>query len=136
MKKFHLEVLTLYRKFYDGEVDEIVISTSVGKIGILAGHVPMVADVAIGTIKIKVDDKWKEAFVSSGFMEVQRDKVTVFVESAEWPEEIDILRAKRAKERAQKKIKEKLSRREYILARAALRRALVRMNIAEKNKDI
>jgi len=106
MKKFHLEVLTLYRKFYDGEVDEIVISTSVGKIGILAGHVPMVADVAIGTIKIKVDDKWKEAFVSSGFMEVQRDKVTVFVESAEWPEEIDILRAKRAKERAQEKIKE------------------------------
>ena len=133
MSKYHLEVLTPHRKFYDGDVEEIIVTTSAGEIGVQKGHIPMTVALGIGTLKIKNDNEWKEASISNGFMEVKQDNV---VDAAEWPEEIDIMRAEAAKQRAEERLRQKKSQHEYLLAKAALRRALVRMNIAKKYKKM
>ncbi|MGB9679859.1 MAG: F0F1 ATP synthase subunit epsilon [Thermoanaerobacteraceae bacterium] len=133
---FHLEVLTPHRKFYEGDVEEIIVTITSGQMGVLKGHIPMAAALGIGVFKIKKDGEWKEAFISSGFMEVKRDSVTILSSAVEWPEEIDIERAKSAKERAEEKLRQKKSQQEYVLASAALRRALMRMQIANKHKNM
>ncbi|MDI3310768.1 MAG: F0F1 ATP synthase subunit epsilon [Thermoanaerobacterium sp.] len=134
--KYHLEVLTPYRKFYDGDVEEIIVTTSGGEVGVQKGHIPMTVALGIGTLKIKNDNEWKEASISNGFMEVKHDNVVILTNAAEWPEEIDIKRAEAAKERAEERLRQKKSQKEYLLAKAALRRALVRMTIAKKYKNI
>ncbi|SNX52942.1 F-type H+-transporting ATPase subunit epsilon [Thermoanaerobacterium sp. RBIITD] len=136
MAKYHLEVLTPHRKFYDGDVEEIIVTTSAGEVGVQRGHIPMTVALGIGTLKIKNDNEWKEASISSGFMEVKPDNVIILSDAVEWPEEIDVSRAEAAKERAEERLRQKKSQHEYILARAALRRALVRINVAKKYKKI
>lgn len=131
-KNFHLEVLTPHRKFYEGDVEEIIVTITTGQIGILKGHIPMTAAVGTGTLKIKKDGQWREAFISGGFMEVKRDSVTILSGAVEWPEEIDVARAQAAKERAEEKLRQKRSKQEHLLAEAALKRALMRINIASK----
>ncbi|MEG6566277.1 F0F1 ATP synthase subunit epsilon [Thermoanaerobacterium saccharolyticum] len=134
--KYHLEVLTPYRKFYDGDVEEIIVTTNAGEVGVQKGHIPMTVVLGIGTLKIKNDNEWREASISNGFMEVKQDNVVILANAAEWPEEIDIKRAEAAKERAEERLRQKKSQKEYFLAKAALRRALVRMTIAKKYKNI
>ncbi|AEM78200.1 F-type H+-transporting ATPase subunit epsilon [Thermoanaerobacter thermohydrosulfuricus] len=131
-KNFHLEVLTPHRKFYEGDVEEIIVTITTGQIGILKGHIPMTAAVGTGTLQIKKDGQWREAFISGGFMEVKRDSVTILSSAVEWPEEIDIARAQAAKERAEEKLRQKRSKQEHLLAEAALKRALMRLQIASK----
>ncbi|HHW58029.1 MAG TPA: ATP synthase F1 subunit epsilon [Clostridia bacterium] len=136
-KNFHLEVLTPHRKFYEGDVEEIIVTITTGKIGILKGHIPMTAAIAqAGTLQIKRDGQWREAFISGGFMEVKRVSVTILSSAVEWPEEIDIARAQAAKERAEEKLRQKRSRQEHLLAEAALKRALMRLQIASKYKNM
>ncbi|ADL68434.1 F0F1 ATP synthase subunit epsilon [Thermoanaerobacterium thermosaccharolyticum] len=134
--KYHLEVLTPHRKFYDGDVEEIIVTTSVGEVGVQKGHIPMTVALGIGTLKIKNDNVWKEASISNGFMEVKQDNVVILADAAEWPEEIDIMRAEAAKQRAEERLRQKKSQHEYLLAKAALKRALVRMSVAKKYKNI
>jgi F-type H+-transporting ATPase subunit epsilon len=136
-KTFHLEVITPYRKFYEGDVEEIIVTTTTGQIGILKDHIPLTTPIAhAGTLQIKKDGEWKEAFISGGFMEVRRDGVTILSSAAEWPEEIDIARAQAAKERAEEKLRQKKSKQEYIAAEAALKRALMRLKIAGKYREM
>lgn len=136
MGKFHLDVLSPHRKFYDGDVDEIVVTTSAGEVGVEAGHIPMTAALGIGTLKIKNGDEWKNAAISNGFMEVMPENVVILSDAVEWPEEIDVSRAEAAKERAEERLRQKKSQHEYILARAALRRSLVRLNVVKKYKNM
>lgn len=130
MSTFHLEIVVPDRAFYTDEVQELVVRTPDGEIGILSGHIPMVVAVSIGPIKIKKDDKWLDAFISEGFMEVTADKTVVLADSAEWPEEIDINRARAAEERARERLNSD-SRLEDMATQAALQRALSRQRVSE-----
>jgi F-type H+-transporting ATPase subunit epsilon len=103
MSTLHLEIVLPDRAFYADEVQELVVKTPNGEIGILKGHIPMVVAISIGPVKIKKGDKWLHAFLSEGFMQVTADKTVVFADSAEWPEEIDVKRAKAAEERVRTK---------------------------------
>lgn len=136
MEKFHLEVLTPHRKFYEGDVEEIIVTITSGQIGVQKGHIPMASALGTGIFSIKNGDGWREAFISGGFIEVKPDSVVILSDAVEWPEEIDISRAIAAKERAEEKLRQKGSQREYVLANSALRRALTRINIAKKYKNI
>lgn len=131
---FYLEIITPTRKFFCGEVEMVVLKTPEGEIGILPGHIPMVAAVAIGPMRILEDGVWKEAVLTSGFMEVKRDKIIILVDTAEWPEEIDINRASAAKERAEERLHRKLNNMEHLQSQAALSRALARLKVSRKLK--
>lgn len=131
---FFLEIVTPDRKFFSGDVEMVVIRTPEGEIGVLKDHMPMVVAVAIGPLKIKRDSDWLEAVMSEGFMEVMQDKVVLLVDTAEWPNEIDINRAKAAEERARERLQNQLSRIEYMQSQAALQRALTRLKVSKTIK--
>jgi F-type H+-transporting ATPase subunit epsilon len=126
---FKLEIVTPERKFFSDNAEELIVKTPDGEIGILSGHIPMVVAVAIGPIRIKKNGEWLEAFLSEGFMEILQDKTIVLADTAEWPNEIDVNRAKAAEERARERLQSQLSRVEYIRSQAALQRALSRLKV-------
>lgn len=132
MSTFHLEVITPERKFYSGEAESIVFKTVDGEIGVLAKHAPTVVAVSVGPLKINADGKWIEAVVTDGFAEIMPDKVILLTDTAEYPEEIDINRAKAAKQRAEERLQRQLSNIEYTRSKAALARAMARLKATSK----
>lgn len=132
MSTFRLEIVVPDKSFFADTVQEFVLKTPGGEIGILRGHIPMVAAVSIGSVKIKKDDQWLCAFVSDGFIEVTAERTVVLADSAEWPEEIDVERAKASEERARKCLEEQRGNIRSKHAQAALQRAIWRQKVAEK----
>lgn len=135
MSTFHLEIVAPDKAFYSDEVQELIVKTPGGEIGILSGHIPMVVAVSIGPVRIKKDEKWIDAFISEGFMEVTGEKAVILADSAEWPEEIDIDRARTAEDRARKRLAATLNLKEQTDSQAALQRARVRQKVAENMKQ-
>lgn len=131
MSTFRLEVVVPDRAFYSDEVQELVVKTPGGEIGILSGHIPMVVAVSAGPLKIKKEDRWLCAFISDGFLEVGDGRTEVLADSAEWPEEIDPARAKAAEERARRLLEAKPVDQEDLNLQAALQRALWRQKISK-----
>ncbi|WP_352419710.1 F0F1 ATP synthase subunit epsilon [Proteiniborus sp.] len=130
MAGFMLEIVTPDRKFFEEEVDMVIVRGVEGDLGILKGHTPLVTPLDIGKIRIKQEGKIRTAAIAGGYIEVGKEKTTIISDAAEWPEEIDVGRAEEAKHRAE----ERLKRRDNIdVARAeiALRKAVNRINIAE-----
>ncbi|ADQ46148.1 ATP synthase F1, epsilon subunit [Caldicellulosiruptor kronotskyensis 2002] len=134
MAEFELEVLQPERVFFKDKVEMIVLRTIDGEIGIMANHQPIVVPIGIGKLRIKKDGKWREAAIAGGLLEVKNNKATILSDAVEWPEEIDRQRALLAKERAEKRLEQKLPPDEYERYRAALYRALNRLKLAEENK--
>lgn len=128
-KSFSLTVLTPEREFYKGSAESLTIESIDGEVCILAGHIPMVAALGVGELKIKTGEKVLEAFHSEGFLEVHADSTTVFLQACEWPEEIDINRAKEAKERAERRLEQQRSAQAIARSKIALSRALMRIKV-------
>lgn len=129
---FKLEILTPSRKFYEGDIEMVVAKSIDGEIGIMKGHVPMVVAIGVGPVRIQQNGEWKEAALTEGFMEITQEKTVILVDTAEWPEEIDVERARTAKQRAEERLQKQLSKIEYIRSRAALARALARLKITKE----
>lgn len=131
--KFVLEVVTPDKQFFEEEVSMVVFKTMEGDIGVLYDHEPLVAPVKVGKIRIKNDSgKFDVAACSSGFVTINDDKVTIVTDSAEWAKDIDIERAKQAKERAEMRINEGEDKEiDVSRAKASLTRAINRINTQE-----
>ncbi len=130
--KLTLQIITPTRLVMDTIVDSVVLPTKEGEMGVWYDHEPVVTLLSHGVLKYKLDGKMNKATMMGGFAEVTEDKVVILADSSELAEEIDLERAQAAKARAEAK----LSNQEYDLARAqiALRKALVRINLAESVK--
>ena len=100
--------------------------------GVQPGHEPIVTAIEPGLVRFQADGTWNDVVVSDGFAEVMPDYVILLVSSAERPEEIDRARAERAKERAEERLRQKQSVREYHLSKAALARAMARLRVRPK----
>ena len=81
---------------------------------------------------ITVDGRVLEVAVSEGFAEIKPESVVIIVDTAEWPDEIDVKRAERAKERAEERMRQHQSTNEYYHTKAALSRAMNRLRITSK----
>ena len=127
--KFVVEIITPDRVFYKGEASMIEFNTTEGEIGVYKNHVPTTVVLAPWVVPIHEEDGEKKAAVHAGFSEILNDKVTLLAEVAEWPEEIDVARAKAAEERAQKRLSAKEEGLDVFRAELALKRALVRQTI-------
>ena len=130
-EKLTLEVVTPDRKILSTEADVVVLPGVEGQFGVLYGHVPFLSALDIGEMYYRDGGKTEFLSVSGGFAEVTGQKVTIVAEAAEVGKEIDIERAKRAIERAEKRLA--MSRTEnvdWVRAEAALRRAMMRMKVA------
>jgi F-type H+-transporting ATPase subunit epsilon len=129
---FQLDVLTPDKLFVSQPVRQVIFSSPSGRIGVLTGHMPMIAAVSEGSLEIQIQDEWKTAAASQGFAEIFPDGVKFFLDTAEWAEEIDVARAKEALERASARLKGNLSHIEYIRTHAAVARAMTRLKVAKK----
>lgn len=137
MARIFLEIISPERVIVSEEVDIVTAPGVEGEFGVLANHAPMVAAIKIGPLRYKVGDREEWLAISGGFCKVSENKITFLVEAAERAYEIDVERALRAKERAEKRLQEYQMRAEqidYARARAALQRALTRLLVAEKGK--
>lgn len=132
-KSFRLQIISPDRVFYEGDVDMLELRTTEGVLGILKGHIPLTAVLSPGMLKIEADNSEKIAAVHDGFVEIIKDKVIVLAEACEWPEEIDVNRAKEAKIRAERRLQESnTGEMNAVRAEMALRRSLIRLELAEK----
>ena len=127
--KFVVEIITPDRVFYKGDASMIEFTTTEGEIGVYKNHVPTTVVLAPGIVTIHESEGNKRAAVHAGFAEILNDKVTLLAEVAEWPEEIDVDRAKAAEARATERIAQKADGLDVMRAELALKRALVRQSI-------
>ena len=117
MRTFQMHLLEADKVFFEGECESLVVPTTVGQYGILAGHSNMISAVVPGVLSYRAPGKeW-------------RNDILVLVDSAEYPEEIDAKRAQRAADEAKEAILQKRSVREYRTAQANLARAINRLRV-------
>jgi len=128
-----LKILTPEKNFFSGAVKQIIFSTPEGRIGIMNGHAPMVASVAEGIMEILVENEWKTASTGQGFGEIVYGQAEFYVDTAEWADEIDSVRAKESLERAEQRIHSNISRIDYLRTQAAMSRALARLKAVEES---
>jgi F-type H+-transporting ATPase subunit epsilon len=128
---FLLEIVTPERKVYAEEANMLIAKGVEGELGILPNHIPLVTPLKIAPITVKKQGA-KDVLiaVNGGFMEVRKDKVVILAESAELPEQIDVDRAKAARERAQKRLADaKQANVDFKRAELALQRATNRIDV-------
>ncbi|XKH50397.1 F0F1 ATP synthase subunit epsilon [Chryseomicrobium palamuruense] len=133
MPTLTVNIVTPDGPVYDGQVDMVIAKTVTGEVGILPGHIPMVAPLEIGAVKLKRDGKVEYVAISGGFVEVRPQQVSVLTPSAELAESIDAARAKEALRRAEERMQSKQDNVDFKRAELALQRAMNRINVKEGN---
>jgi len=132
MSKMTVEVVTPERVVYSGQAEMVIARGVQGDLGILPNHMPLVSPLKTAPVRIKTEgEKEVKMAVSGGFMEVRGDKVTILAETAELPGDIDVERAKAAKERAEKRLAEKYAELDVQRAERALQRAMARLDVTK-----
>lgn len=131
-KMFKLKVICSDRVFYQGTASMVELNTSDGQVGIYRGHIPTTMIVAPGILRITEEESVKEAALHAGFIEVQPDEITILAEIVEWPDEIDSNRAREAQVRAERRLSDNQGEVNVIRAEMALKKSLVRQQLAEK----
>jgi F-type H+-transporting ATPase subunit epsilon len=129
---FQLEIVTPSRLLVKDAAEEAQIPGLSGYLGILPGHAPLITELAVGVITYKASGATHTLSVAWGFAEVLQDKVTILAETAERPQEIDVERAQKAKDRAEQRLKSSDPQVDFTRAEGALQRAETRLNVAKE----
>lgn len=129
-KVFHVEILTPYGKYLSTDADYLSVKSGNGVLGILPHHAPLITNIEICKLVIKSGSETLKYAVGGGLMNIKEGtKVVLLVNSIERSDEIDVSRAEKAKDRAEKRIEEGDA--DVIRAKAALARALNRISVHE-----
>jgi F-type H+-transporting ATPase subunit epsilon len=129
---FQLEIVTPEKKVVDTPAEEAQIPGKNGYLGVLPGHAPLITELAVGEISFREHGTEQWLAVAWGFAEVLPDKVTILAETAERPSEIDVERARKAKERAEQRLTSGDTEVDVERALDALHRADARLDVAGK----
>lgn len=125
-----VSVVTPNGPVLEKEYEMVSCKAKSGELGVLPGHIPMVAPLTIGPIRLKHDDGQDYIAVNGGFLEVRPDKITILAESAENPSDIDVERAKEAKKRAEDRLQSNRDDIDFQRAELALKRAMNRIQVS------
>ncbi|MGZ4790194.1 MAG: F0F1 ATP synthase subunit epsilon [Terriglobales bacterium] len=129
---FEIEIVTPEKLVVKDVAEEAQIPGKNGYLGILPGHAPLITELAVGEITYRLGDQTKHVSVAWGFAEVLPTKLTILAETAELPDEIDVNRAEKAKERAAQELQSGATDIDYDKVQAALERAETRIEVAKK----
>ena len=127
-----LKIITHERIVFEGDIDELVLQTTGGQIGILKDHIPITTSLDIGVTKAKIGEKFKYFATMGGVFQFKNDNAVILTDVCEDSVEIDVARANAAKERAEARLAESSAQLDSNRAQAALARALVRLQAALK----
>lgn len=131
---FYLQILSANRIFFNGRCESLIFQQHDGEREIQAHYEGMIIAVHEGEIRFRPEGQkeWIYGVVGAGFVQIANNRVTLLVETAESPEEIDIRRAEEAKERALEQLRQKQSIQEYYRSNASLSRAMSRLKVAKR----
>lgn len=128
MNTFKLHILSAERSFFEGMCESVIVPTSDGMYGIMAGHTNMISAIEPGVMEYTPENGTKEyASISNGIMKMEAGKCLILADTIEKPEEIDELRAKRAIEEAKEALLQKKSMQDYHGAELRMKRELSRL---------
>ena len=154
MKEFQLKFLAADRNFYEGACESLIVPLSDGMLGILAGHTNMMGAIVPGEVHMKIKDYEKylpdkkeidpkdiknrtdgivDVVVSAGLIKIENGNVTILVDSAELPHEIDEIRARKAEAMAMEEMLQNKGIIEHRSAEGALARAIARLNSKKRH---
>lgn len=122
-----LKIITHEKIVFEGDVDEIVITTTMGQIGVLKDHIPITTSLDIGVTKAKIGEKFKYFATMGGVFQFKDNYATILTDVCEDSKDIDVIRAKEAKARAEARLAETKAEIDTQRAQAALARALARL---------
>ena len=132
MNQFPLRIVTPDGLLYDGNAEELIVRTTTGDFGILAGHINCVAPLGMGRATVMVDGKKRYGACIGGMLSMMDGKATLVATTFEWADQIDVKRAGRSEERARAVLADNKSTDTDIrLAQARLKRALIRKSVAD-----
>ena len=137
MAKLTVELVTAERRVLTEEADIVIAPTVEGTIGILPRHAPLMAALSPGVMVLRNDGEEELLAVSGGFLQVSRNRVLILADTAERADEVDEQRAAEARAQAEAALKEASTHPGDLqseAARAALRRSLARLNVAQRRR--
>jgi F-type H+-transporting ATPase subunit epsilon len=131
---FSLRVLSPLGTAFQGEAKAVVLPTPDGEITVLAHHMPLVAVLADGELRIDTGEKQVFIAVAGGFLETDKNAATVLSDFAAESDSIEVARVEQAKARAEQLLAEKKERGELLLVERDLQRAILQLKVAEKSR--
>ncbi len=135
MKTFAAQIVSSDGMFYYGRLKNLIIPAVDGEMGVLPGHEEMIIALKEGIIRYQdAKEEWHKAAIGQGAIQFANNRCTIVVDTAERPEDIDINRALDAKRRAEEKLHQKLSEKEYRLLQSSLARALTRLKLMNQDR--
>ena len=131
-EKILLEIVTPEKKVMSEPVDVVVAPGELGEFGVLPHHIAFLSKLKVGELRYRVGNVMHHVAVMGGYAEVLPDRVTILAPAAEEAVHIDVIRAKAARERAERRIGEVKDRQDFARAQAALQRAIARIKVSER----
>jgi F-type H+-transporting ATPase subunit epsilon len=129
---FQLEIVTPEKRVVDTAAEEVEIPGRNGYLGVLPGHAPLITELSVGEITYRDNSGEQRLAVAWGFAEILPNKVTILAETAERPSEIDVDRARKAKERAEQRLTSGDTTVDVERALGALHRAEARLDVGSE----
>ena len=130
MSTFWLKIVASDHVFFNGSCEALVVPAHDGEVGILPHREAMILAIQEGELRFRTPEsngQWRKAVVGLGIVQVANNRVTVIVDTAERPEDIDEVRASQALERAEEQMRQKQSLREFKMSQASMVRAIARL---------
>ena len=130
MSTFWLKIVASDHVFFNGSCEALVVPAHGGEVGILPHREAMILAIQEGELRFRTPEsngQWRKAVVGLGIVQVANNRVTVIVDTAERPEDIDEVRARQALERAEEQMRQKQSLREFKMSQASMVRAIARL---------
>lgn len=127
---FEFKIIEPDGMFFEGEGEFLEFTSVEGRMGVYKNHIPLTTILEPCVIKIHANGETKKAAALGGFIEIQKERITILAEDANWPEEIDVERAKAAKQRAEERLSKREAGLDVVRAEAALKRAMARIGAA------
>lgn len=133
MATMHCDIVSAEREIFSGEVTMVSLRGSIGELGILPGHAPLLTGIRPGPVQLRLDSGEEEVFYASGgFLEVQPGIVTILADTASRAEDIDEAAAVEAKEAAERALSEQAADFDFSVAAAQLAEAAAQQRTLEE----
>jgi len=129
----NLRVMAPNRIVFNSEVEEIILSSNTGQIGILPNHAPLLTALDIGVMKLRIGNKWSAVALMGGFAQIDQNQITILVNEAERATDINLQQAEEAFENAQNASSQAIGKKQVIEANLALKRAKARLEASKIN---
>ena len=133
-EKLALEIVTPDRLVFTEEVDEVILPSVEGYMGVRPGHTPLLARLEVGEIAYRIGSTEKYLAISGGFAEVLQHAVSILAETCEPAEEIDVERARQSQERAEVRMKPDSSEANFKRAEVSLKKAISRIRVHQRGR--